>query len=84
MAGTPYAETEALLAVLRDDESEAMRILAEMTTFERKALTGHAERLASLSFMWCDVCSQPIRQGQGHQGSPRMAHTSCLRSEGGS
>lgn len=45
---TPYTESNALLAVVRDDLDEARRIIATMLPGERRQLTNQAHKLADL------------------------------------
>lgn len=83
MAETPYAETEVLLAVMRDDEEEALALLAEMTATERKALQGYADEVSRLAWSWCAACGNPIRRGdrelsRGPLGGPLTRyHQEC-------
>jgi hypothetical protein len=74
---TPFQESEALLAVIADDEDRAMEILAEMSPTERDTLRVQATRLASLAWKWCSRCEQPIRPGQqtgNRMGSSALYH----------
>jgi hypothetical protein len=48
MAETPYAETEALLALLGEDESECERILLEFTPNELSTLARVAGELEEM------------------------------------
>ena len=49
MSETPYVEADALLALIRDDRDEAVRLLNEMTAAERASLASSAEKLAHLA-----------------------------------
>lgn len=88
MAETPYAETEALLAMLNDDEDEALRILGEMYPRERRALVEKLDRLSLLAEdrFRCPRCRKPVEPissvSVGHLGEPRAQwHRECLATE---
>jgi hypothetical protein len=49
MAQTPYAETEALIAVMSEDEDEALRILDDMLPGERRRFVDQLDRLSLLA-----------------------------------
>jgi hypothetical protein len=48
-ARTPFAETEALLAVMEEDEDAALEILDDMLPGERRAFMAHLNRLSLLA-----------------------------------
>jgi hypothetical protein len=48
-ACTQFAETEALLAILEEDEDEALRILDDMLPGERRWLINRLDRLSLLA-----------------------------------
>jgi hypothetical protein len=50
--GTQYTETEALLATQVGDESEAQRVLSEMTTAELQSLADACQKLRSMALEW--------------------------------
>lgn len=85
MAETSFAETEALLAVMSEDDDEALRILDDMLPGERRALVGHLSHLSYLADdrLRCPRCGQPAEPlgsvSVGHLGGPRRQwHRSCL------
>lgn len=61
--GTPFAETEALLAVQQDDWDEARRIIADMLPGERESLGRAACNLHDI-----------IRQMRFDDGLRRLGH----------
>lgn len=69
---TPFTESNALLAVIRDDLDEARRIIATMLPGERRALVRQAYQLADLINEHDDIvaaASGPCRWGTRHLGS---------------
>jgi hypothetical protein len=61
-AETPYAETEALLAVMNGDEEEALRLVDELLPGERAALVKHLRKLAHIAddTQRCVECKRPV------------------------
>jgi hypothetical protein len=85
VAETPYAETEALLAVLREDEDEALRIVDDMLPGERRRFVEQLDRLSLLAddTQRCPGCNRPtdprssVSVGQLF-GPRRHGHSECL------
>lgn len=50
--GTQFTETEALLATQVGDETEAQRILSQMTNTELQSLAETCKRLRSMALEW--------------------------------
>lgn len=76
---TPYTETEALIAVMRGDEAEALRLTDEMTRTERMELLRHAEDLVTYLNPGnrCRGCDRFLRWNEGvtvGPASPRIRY----------
>lgn len=77
MADTPFADTEALLALMRGEPEAAQDLIDEMFPAERRALHAAAEQLAGRSDDGnrCPGCGRYVegvgmsvsRLGDGHQ-----------------
>ncbi len=87
MAQTPWLETEALLAVMSEDEDEALRILDEMLPGERRAFVEHLDRLSLLAddtqrCQGCGKLADPLasvsRVSIGFGRSREHWHRECL------
>lgn len=60
MSTTPYAETEALLAVLNGDTARARQLLDDMLPGERRVFTGQLNILADMVAEYCDLCGEHL------------------------
>ena len=86
MSETPYTETEALLAILNEDDDRADDLIKAMHAFERINLAKAAQLLASMCTSRCAVCDDFIPAGSpstatyvgGFPGGQRVLHhTDC-------
>lgn len=94
--GTPFAETEALLAVLDGDEDLAEAIVRHMLPGERQALARASIVLSDICESRCIVCDECVTLGgpRGNvatyvggfgSGGPRLLHqATCPLPNGGS
>lgn len=80
---TPYVETEALLAMMRGDRDEALRLVDEMLPNERASLSAAACALATFadSRNRCPGCDRfvPLTEAitVGLLGPRELWHRSC-------
>ncbi len=60
---TEYTETNALIAVMEDDEDEAVRLLDSMLPMERRTFDDQLAKLRRLTsgYGFCDECRLPIK-----------------------
>lgn len=83
---TPYVETEALLALLNDDEERALALIADMLPNERASFAKVAARLAALTdgHCWCFRCGAAVALADSvttFARPSRTYHRACLAAE---
>lgn len=82
MAQTPYAETEALLAVMSEDSDRARTLLDDMLPGERRTFARQVGALANMLAEYCDLCGEHLPAAEADnrllmRGSRLAAHPVC-------